>query len=135
MTGQKNHEWKTLHPSHTLIRLAVPDILTLTISSVLKSGVQLVEEYYNIIVDYRNRTHRYLKAAGEYERSSHEKRKSNYSTLQKSDTSITVVPSRQEAVKTISTRAGLCSEEIPYLALGLEGAVRGMKRWTYGDSL
>ncbi len=134
-TWSEVRQWKTTRFSDTSIGLALWDTSTLAVSSALVSGAELVEGYYNDIVDYCNRTHRYLKAAKEYEKTLYEQRESDNSNPQKFDTSVANITSRREVIETIAIRAGLRPGEIPHLALVLEGVVRNMEKWNHGDSL
>lgn len=128
-------QWRTTHLSATSIGLALWDTSTSVISSAFNSGVQLVEGYCYNIVDYYDRTHRYLKAAKEYERTLYEQRESKDSHQQRFDPLVASSTSRRNVIETIAIRAGLRTQEIPYPALVLEGVVRKIEKWKHGDSL
>ena len=128
----KVRKWTAAHFSNTSIDLALPDALA--VSSALKSGAQLVKGFGNDIVDYCVRTYRYLKAAKDYERNLYGKMEGEDPNEQKFDPSVATTPSRKEVINKIALRAGLGLEEIPYLALVLEGVVRRSGKWTNGVS-
>ena len=103
-------------------------------TALLSTGIMQLVEGFDRFVDYASRTYRFLKAAGEYRRAIQK----NSSTLetatgipitqgsatrQEPSTSLSIVPSRTEEFEKIATWAGLRLEEVPLLALRLEGTV------------
>ena len=124
-------KWTAAYFSNISIDLAPGAV---AISSALKSGAQLVKGYGNDLVDYCVRTYRYLNAAKDYERTLYGKRMEEVLNQPGFDPLVATPPSRREVINTIAIRAGLGSEEVPYLALVLEGVVRSSGRWTHGVS-
>ena len=115
-------QWTTTYFSDISVRLA-PRLPTVAVSSAFNSGVTVVQESFDSVVQYCDRVYRYLQAAREYE------------IQQRSNTSVPFVTSRGEVIEAIALRAGLRPEEIPYVALTLEGLARNVDRWNYGPGL
>ena len=95
--------------------------------------MQLTEKF-DSLVDYASRTYRFLKAAGEYRRAAQRipytlgyateiANTPGSATQQAPSASLDIVPSRTEEFQNIAAWAGLRLEEVPLLALRLEGTV------------
>lgn len=84
------------------------------------------------IIDYCGRVRRYLQAAQNIERMLLQP---DQSTPQQQSRSIALLPSREQSIAVIAAQAGLFPEEVPYLALALEGAVRSVERWKFRTTL
>ena len=84
---------------------------------------RLVEEFY-IAVDYSSRTFSYLQAAREYE----EAVRNDPNTIAYPGTRIAYPGARTLEIEVIAVQAGLHYEDVPNLALKLEGTVRQLER-------
>ena len=84
----------------------------------------LLSTAFDIAVDYSNRTFSYLQAAREYE----EAVRNDPNTIAYPGTRIVYPGARSLEVELIAEQAGLRYEDVPHLALKLEGTVRQLER-------
>ena len=93
-------------------------------AALLATGrAQLTEGFWNV-VDYSSRTFYYLQAAREYE----EAVRNDPNTIAYPGTRIAYPGARKLEIEVIAVQAGLRYEDVPNLALKLEGTVRQLER-------
>ena len=125
------HHWPAFHQWRNLSLTAWVRNKDLSTVSAVRSTLSAIEGIAIQISDYCDRLYRYLQAARSFERSLLD---SGDRTLQQANSLVLFTSPRQEAIRAIAARAGLRLDEVPSLALSLEGRVRSIERWRLDKS-